>query len=363
MTQINEGGELIDFPTSRTTENYRSTSKTFSRDTTKSTNDATSKDTTYYFTQQRNTLKPFPYNTLKSTDYSVSTSYVGDVQTSRDTDYTTEWAVTRTTDLGLRNTTYLTDFYDDEPGAPPLQRSTNRSTRIRRSTAGYIVTRLTDKPTGFSANTNYQDTYFTNWVTQRDTQSGYRNTWRDTTDGEGYTFPTNYLTQEYRDTNKPTSRPTSELTTRDTDYISYSTRITSRSTVNTIAVSTFFDTGKNTVYYTEFVRSTTRTTQNIDPNQGSAGGYGLEIYDIQGRTVLRSDELLIRKIKTITLDANGEGTTTVELQDTNSEIFGSGVGSGNADQGVVVDYTLVNSTATVTVTAPGYTAADLYVVK
>jgi len=160
MTQINEQGELIDFPTSRTTENYRSTSKTFSRDTTKSTNDATSKDTIYYFTQQRNTLKPFPYNTLKATDYSVSTSYVGDVQTSRDTNYTTQWAVTRTTDLGLRNTTYSTNFYDGEPGAPPIPRNTTRETRIRRSTAGYIITRLTNKSTGYSANTNYQDTYF-----------------------------------------------------------------------------------------------------------------------------------------------------------------------------------------------------------
>ena len=107
----------------------------------------------------------------------------------------------------------------------------------------------------------------------------------------------------------------------------------------------------------------TIVSESQDPNAGSGGGYGFEVYNAAGGTVIRSDELIIRKVKAINLDANGDGTTTVTLPDANSEILISGVGSASSSDGISYTVTTVDSTATVTVSAPSYTRVDLYMIR
>lgn len=109
---------------------------------------------------------------------------------------------------------------------------------------------------------------------------------------------------------------------------------------------------------------TTTVSSGSGPGSGSGGGYGFEVYNDAGETVIRSSELLIRKIKAVTLDANGNGSTTVTLPDTNSTILGAGLpASAGTDTGINLTVTSTNGTATVNIAAPNYTKAELYMVK
>lgn len=109
---------------------------------------------------------------------------------------------------------------------------------------------------------------------------------------------------------------------------------------------------------------TTTVSDGAGPGSGSEGGYGFEVYNDAGETVIRSSELLIRKIKAVTLDANGNGSTTVTLPDANSTILGAGLpASAGTDTGINLTVTSTNGTATVNIAAPNYTKAELYMVK
>ena len=100
-----------------------------------------------------------------------------------------------------------------------------------------------------------------------------------------------------------------------------------------------------------------------DPNAGSGGGYGFEVYNAAGQAVIRSDELIIRKVSTVTLDANGDGSANVALPDTNTQLLVSGESGAETDDGIDYSVSVVNSTATVSIAAPGFTRVDLYMIK
>ena len=109
----------------------------------------------------------------------------------------------------------------------------------------------------------------------------------------------------------------------------------------------------------------TIVSASIAPNIGSAGGYGFEVYNALGHTVVRNDELMIRKVKRVVLDANGNATTTVTLPTPDSKVMATGASGTGTLGNIKVQTTVSGSTATVTLESfeSSYGQADLYIIK
>lgn len=69
------------------------------------------------------------------------------------------------------------------------------------------------------------------------------------------------------------------------------------------------------------IKSYLSTTTEAE-NTSSAGGFGFEIYAANGDTILRADELLIRKVAAVDLDSNGDASTTIQNTESQTTVVG-----------------------------------------
>lgn len=81
---------------------------------------------------------------------------------------------------------------------------------------------------------------------------------------------------------------------------------------------TAYDSLNSTNVTTKSLLSTSTDTENTD----SAGGFGFEIYAANGDTILRADELLIRKAPAVTLDSSGDASTSISGTESQTTILG-----------------------------------------
>lgn len=82
---------------------------------------------------------------------------------------------------------------------------------------------------------------------------------------------------------------------------------------------------------------------NANATTSSAGGYGFEIYNAAGATVIRSDELIIRKAKIVSANSSGAASTTITGTEAGTKILGTTVGEDNAGADVTVTGTTTKS--------------------
>ena len=87
------------------------------------------------------------------------------------------------------------------------------------------------------------------------------------------------------------------------------------------------------------------SVSNANETTTGAGGFGFEVLNASGGTILRGDELLIRKAKVVTANSSGAASTTVSGTEAGTRIIGMTAGENNT--GVEIS---VTGTTTKTVT-------------
>lgn len=87
------------------------------------------------------------------------------------------------------------------------------------------------------------------------------------------------------------------------------------------------------------------SVSNANETTTGAGGFGFEVLNASGGTILRGDELLIRKAKVVTANSSGAASTTVAGTEAGTRIIGMTAGENNT--GVEIS---VTGTTTKTVT-------------
>jgi len=105
-----------------------------------------------------------------------------------------------------------------------------------------------------------------------------------------------------------------------------------------------------TLTVSDGVTTSTATKSVLSVNNASetttgAGGFGFEVLNASGGTILRGDELLIRKAKVVTANGSGAASTTVTGTEAGTRIIG--MTAGEANTGVEIS---VTGTTTKTVT-------------
>lgn len=87
------------------------------------------------------------------------------------------------------------------------------------------------------------------------------------------------------------------------------------------------------------------SVSNANETTTGAGGFGFEVLNASGGTILRGDELLIRKAKVVTANSSGAASTTITGTESGTRIIG--MTAGEANTGVEIS---VTGTTTKTVT-------------
>ena len=87
------------------------------------------------------------------------------------------------------------------------------------------------------------------------------------------------------------------------------------------------------------------SVSNANETTTGAGGFGFEVLNASGGTILRGDELLIRKAKVVTANSSGAASTTITGTEAGTRIIG--MTAGEANTGVEIS---VTGTTTKTVT-------------